>query len=86
MSRKGKSITLSLEEGHKELLEQVALAFGCTWGDKPNVSALLDSIASGRLRIEYADATPADNPKRAAILGAISLIQEGLAKLLRLLP
>jgi len=85
MSRKGKSITLSLEEGHKERLEQVALDFGCTWGDKPNVSALLAEIAVGKLKIDYADAAPADNPKRAAILGAISLIQEGLAKLLRLL-
>jgi len=85
MSRKGKSITLSLEEGHKEKLEQIAIDFGCTWGEKPNVSALVDAIASGTLKIDYADAAPAENPKRAAILGAIALIQEGLSKLLRLL-
>ena len=85
MSRPGKTITLSLKEGHKEQLEQLAIDFGCTWGEKPNVSALVDAIAAGTLRLDYADAAPADNPKRAAILGAIALIQEGLSKLLRLL-
>jgi len=85
MSRPGKSITLSLKEGHKERLEQIALDFGCTYGEKPNVSALVDAIAAGHFRIDYADAAPVDNPKRAAILAAIALVQEGLSKLLRLL-
>jgi hypothetical protein len=85
VSRKGKSLTLSLQDGHKERLEQLAVDFGQTWGENPNVSGLIDAIAAGTLRIDYADAVPADNPKRAAILGAIALIQEGLAKLLRLL-
>jgi hypothetical protein len=85
MSRKGQTITLSLEEGHKEQLERLAVDFGCTWGEKPNVSALVAALASGKLRIDYADAAPADNPKRTAILSAIALIQEGLSKLLRLL-
>lgn len=86
MSRKGKSITLSLQEGHKERLEELALNFGQTWGDRANVSGLLDAIADGTLRVDWADAAPDDNPKRAAIMGAIALIQEGLSKLLRLLP
>lgn len=85
MSRKGKSITLSLDEGDKESLEQLAIDFGRTWGEKPNVSALMSSIAKHQLRLDYADAAPTDNPKRAAILGAIALIQEGLSKILRLL-
>jgi hypothetical protein len=85
MSRKGKRITLSLEDGDKEALEQLALDFGMAWGEKPNVSALVSAIAKGKLRLDYADESPANNPRRAAIMAAISLIQEGLSKLLRLL-
>ena len=84
MSRKD-SITLSLDDGDKESLEKLALEFGQTWGEKPNVSGLLKALAQGKLRIDYADATPQDNPKRTAILAAIALIQDGLSKLLRLL-
>ncbi len=84
MSRKD-SITLSLDDGDKEALENLALEFGQTWGEKPNVSGLLKALAKGKLRLDYADAAPPDNPKRMAVLAAIALIQEGLSKLLRLL-
>ena len=85
MARKGKTITLSLEDGTKEALEVIAATYGYTWGERPNVSALVDAIAQGHLRLDYADATPQDNPKRTAILAAMALIQDGLSKLLRLL-
>jgi hypothetical protein len=85
MSRKGKTLTLSVSEGTKEALDALALAYGYTWGEGANASALVDAIAQGKLRLDYADAAPPDNPKRTAILAAIALIQEGLSKLLRLL-
>lgn len=49
MTRKGKSITLSLAEHHKLKLEQLAQDFGMTWGDKPNVSRLLKAIADRKI-------------------------------------
>ena len=85
MPRKKESITINLSLGERESLEEIALAFGCTWGEKANISALMSAIAQDKLKVDWADAEPADNPKRAAMLGAIALIQEGLAKLLRLL-
>jgi len=51
MARKRPSITLSVEEREKARLEQLALEFGQTWGDKPNVSKLLKAIAQGKLRL-----------------------------------
>ncbi len=51
MSRKGQSITLSLRESDKAELENLALEFGCTWGDRPNISKLVESIARRQLII-----------------------------------
>ncbi|MEB3218759.1 MAG: WYL domain-containing protein [Nostocales cyanobacterium 94392] len=51
MSRKGQSITLSLRESDKAELENLALEFGCTWGDRPNISKLVESIARRQLVI-----------------------------------
>lgn len=51
MTRKKRSITLSIEEYEKAQLEQLALEFGQTWGDKPNVSKLIKAIARGQLRL-----------------------------------
>ncbi|MFQ3618463.1 MAG: WYL domain-containing protein [Cyanobacteriota bacterium] len=51
MPRKRSSITLSIEEHEKAQLEQLALDFDQTWGDKPNVSKLLKAIARGKLRL-----------------------------------
>ncbi|NJM66011.1 MAG: WYL domain-containing protein [Acaryochloris sp. RU_4_1] len=51
MARKRSSITLSIAEPEKKQLERLALEFGQTWGDKPNISKLLKALANGDLRI-----------------------------------
>jgi len=51
MSRKGQSITLSLKERDKAELEAIALEFGITWGDRPNISKLVEAIAQRKLLI-----------------------------------
>jgi hypothetical protein len=51
MTRKKRSITLSIEEHEKAQLEQLALEFDQTWGDNPNVSKLVKAIAQGKLRL-----------------------------------
>jgi hypothetical protein len=45
MSRKGHSVTLSINERDKSQLEQFALELGITWGNKPNISKLIEAIA-----------------------------------------
>jgi hypothetical protein len=49
MSRKGKSITLSVSERDKAELEAIALEFGMMWGDDPNISKLVKAIAKHEL-------------------------------------
>ena len=49
MTRKNRSITLSIDEAEKAQLERLALDFGQTWGDNPNVSKLMKAIAQGKL-------------------------------------
>ena len=51
MVRKRSSITLSVAEKEKAQLEALSLAFGQTWGDKPNISKLIKAIANGKLRL-----------------------------------
>lgn len=51
MTRKNQAITLSIQEKEKKALEDLALEFGKTWGDKPNISKLIKSIASHELKI-----------------------------------
>lgn len=51
ISRKRSSITLSISEQEKAQLEELALAFGQTWGEKPNVSKLMKAIAQKKLRL-----------------------------------
>lgn len=51
MSRKGKSITLSLNEEDKFHLESLASDFGFNWGDRPNISKLIEAIAVQQLII-----------------------------------
>lgn len=51
MTRKNRSITLSIAAHEKARLEQLALEFEQTWGDNPNVSKLIKAIARGHLRI-----------------------------------
>lgn len=77
MARKGESVTLSLTTAEKEALEQIALRFGCRWGQKPNVSGLLKAIAAGDLRI-YDDDLPKPEVKRSRAKTAIERIKQGL--------
>jgi WYL domain len=51
MSRKGQSITLSISEQDKAQLEALASEFGMTWGDRPNISKLVEAIARKQLTI-----------------------------------
>lgn len=51
MTRKGRAITLSLQEPDKERLKAIAADFGMTWGDNPNISKLIEAIARGKLRV-----------------------------------
>lgn len=51
MTRKNQAITLSIQEREKKALEDLALKFGKTWGDKPNISQLIKAIARQELKI-----------------------------------
>ena len=53
MSRKGQSITLSISERDKAQLEQIALELGMMWGDRPNISKLVEAIARRQLLIGH---------------------------------
>lgn len=45
MSRKGQSITLSISDRDKTQLEAIALELGMKWGERPNISKLVEAIA-----------------------------------------
>ena len=51
MSRKGQSITLSVSERDKEQLLAIARELGMMWGDRPNISRLIEAIARRQLLI-----------------------------------
>jgi hypothetical protein len=51
MGRKGQSITLSISERDKAQLESLALELGMTWGDRANISKLVEAIARRQLLI-----------------------------------
>lgn len=51
MGRRGQSITLSISDRDKDLLEALALEYAMTWGDRPNISKLVEAIARRELRI-----------------------------------
>ncbi len=51
MSRQGQSITLSISEPDKAELESLALEFGMKWGERPNISKLVEAIARRKLQI-----------------------------------
>lgn len=51
MGRKGRSITISLKEKDKAQLEALALEYGMTWGDRANISKLIEAIARKTLKI-----------------------------------
>lgn len=51
MGRRGQSITLSISESDKAQLEQIALELGLMWGDRPNISRLVEAIARRQLLV-----------------------------------
>jgi predicted DNA-binding transcriptional regulator YafY len=51
MGRRGQSVTLSISDSDKAQLEQIALEQGMTWGDRPNISRLVEAIARRELLI-----------------------------------
>ncbi|MBD1906741.1 WYL domain-containing protein [Funiculus sociatus GB2-A5] len=53
MSRKGQSITLSISDRDKAELEAIALELGMMWGDRPNISKLVEAIARRQLLIGH---------------------------------
>ncbi len=53
MTRKGRAITLSLDETEKLALQVIATELGYTWGDKPNISKLIEAIAQHELLIAH---------------------------------
>ncbi len=53
MSRKGQSITLSISDQDKAALEALALELGMMWGERPNISKLVEAIARRELLIGY---------------------------------
>lgn len=53
MTRPGRALTLSLNETDRAALIQLAQEFGMMWGDKPNVSKLIEKIARHELTIAH---------------------------------
>lgn len=49
MGRRGQSITLSISDRDKAQLEQIAREQGMLWGDRPNISRLVEAIARREL-------------------------------------
>jgi hypothetical protein len=59
MTRKGNAITLSLQDYDKDALKQIAADLGITWGDKPNISKLIEAIARRKFIVSPNDDWPA---------------------------
>ena len=55
MTRKGQSITLSMSPRDKAKLEELALELGMLWGDRPNISKLVEAIARQHLLVQRND-------------------------------
>ena len=51
MGRRGESVTLSISDRDKAQLEQIAIEQGMLWGDRPNISRLVEAIARRELLI-----------------------------------
>ena len=51
MSRKGQSVTLSISDRDKAELESLAFELGMKWGDRPNISKLVEAIARRQLLV-----------------------------------
>lgn len=80
MAEKRDRISLSLDEEDKAALEEIALQFGCRWGDGPNISELMKQIARRNLRIEQSDEEKIPLRSKQGI-AAIEKIIKGLLEL-----
>lgn len=83
MSRKGRSITLSLSSEQKERLENVALSVSAKWGENPNISELVKMIADGRVLV-YLPETPITESDKDYFNEQISALEAITANLKRL--
>lgn len=81
MSRKGETITLSLDAADKASLEKIAFQHGCTWGNKPNISALMKAIARQELQITLGEEIPIPSARVKQGRAAIARITQGLLEL-----
>lgn len=81
MTRKGESITLSLDIPQQQELEKIALELGFTWGkEKGNISKLMRAIAEGEVELCVAggDVKPTTSRTKRQIKKAISILGEVL--------
>jgi WYL domain len=76
MTRPGRALTLSLNETDRAALTQLAQEFGMMWGDKPNISKLIEKIARRELKIAYNNDWDSDRIK-ALDLAMKALIDTG---------
>jgi WYL domain len=53
MTRSGRALTISLNEADRAALTHLAQEFGMMWGDKPNISKLIETIARRELLIAH---------------------------------
>jgi hypothetical protein len=51
VNKKSRAINLSVSETDKAQLEKIALEFGMMWGNRPNISKLVEAIARRQLLI-----------------------------------
>lgn len=51
MDKKSRAINLSISETDKAWLEKIAIEFGMKWGERPNISKLVEAIARRQLVI-----------------------------------
>lgn len=51
---KGEMLSLSLSSAERENLEKIAIAFGQTRGNVPNLTGLMRAISNGELKVSFA--------------------------------
>jgi hypothetical protein len=76
MTRPGRALTISLNETDRAALTQLAQEFGMMWGDKPNISKLIETIARRGLLIAHNNDWDSDRIK-ALDLAIKALIDTG---------
>ena len=85
MGRNSEAITLSLSPDRKAKLEELAITMGATWGEKPNISALVRMIADGRI-ILHKPGSPIVGGDRDYYKGQLANLKATVANLEELAP